>query len=139
MFSKNIMTKSPVFISMDDSLATVRDIFTKENFHHILVVEQSKLVGVVSDRDYLKSVNITLGTPIETKKDLAALNKRVHQIMSRNIITVSPQASLTEVVNIFHLKKVSCIPVVNESNFPIGIISWKDIIRAIAVYLKQKQ
>jgi len=139
MFSKNIMTKSPVFISMDDSLATVRDIFTKENFHHILVVEQSKLVGVVSDRDYLKSVNITLGTPIETKKDLAALNKRVHQIMSRNIITVSPQASLTEVVNIFHSKKVSCIPVVNESNFPIGIISWKDIIRAIAVYLKQKQ
>jgi len=139
MFSKNIMTKSPVFVSMDDSLATVRDIFTKENFHHILVVEQSKLVGVVSDRDYLKSVNITLGTPIETQKDLAALNKRVHQIMSRKIITVSPQASLTDVVNTFHLKKVSCIPVVNENNFPIGIISWKDIIRAIAVYLKQKQ
>ena len=45
MSLQNIMTTDPVVIRMDDDLATIRDIFDLVSFHHLLVVEDNKLVG----------------------------------------------------------------------------------------------
>jgi acetoin utilization protein AcuB len=133
MSISSLMTKDVVSVSMDDNLATVRDIFNLVSFHHLLVVEKNEVVGIISDRDYLKSINVALGTPFETNKDLAALNKRVHQIMSRRVISISENSSLYELIELFHQKRVSCVPVVDENNAPKGIISSKDIISALAL------
>lgn len=127
------MSKKVVMVSMDDTLAVIRDIFNKANFHHLLVVENKKLVGIISDRDYLKSVNATLGTPIENARDLAALNLKAHQIMSRHVIARNENDSLSDVIKTFNEKGVSCVPIVNNHQMPVGIITWKDIIRFLAI------
>jgi len=139
MSLQNIMTTDPVVIRMDDDLATIRDIFDLVSFHHLLVVEDNKLVGIVSDRDYLKSVNSTLGTPIETTRDLAALNLKAHQIMTRKVCAVRENASLFDVVSTFQEKQVSCLPVLDENNSPKGVISWKDIVSALASNMAKKR
>jgi acetoin utilization protein AcuB len=64
---------------------------------------------------------------------LAALNKRAHQIMSRQVISINENASLYELIELLDQKQVSCVPVIDENNAPIGIISSKDIIRALAL------
>ena len=42
-----IMTKIVVTVEMDDSLKTINEIFARSRFHHVLVVEQNKLRGII--------------------------------------------------------------------------------------------
>jgi acetoin utilization protein AcuB len=130
---QQIMTKKIVTVELDDSLAMVKRIFEDLKFHHLLVVESNKLSGVVSDRDLLKALSPFLGTISETLKDEATLNKRVHQIMTHKLITLHPDATISEAVTLFNTHKISCIPIVDKEFRPLGIVSWRDIIRAVGV------
>lgn len=126
-----IMSQDVVTVSMDDTLDKVRRIFSDNNFHHLLVVEDKKLLGVISDRDLFKAISPRLDTAAETTKDLASLNKRVHQIMSRDVVTLIDTASVKQAVQTFNDHKISCIPIVNSSQCPVGILSWRDIMRVL--------
>jgi acetoin utilization protein AcuB len=125
------MSKSIVTVEMDDSLNTLREIFENVRFHHLLVVESSRLVGVISDRDLLKALSPNIGTAAETTKDSETLNKRAHQIMTRKPVTLKSDAEIYDAIEIFNSHNISCIPVVDDEHKPIGIMSWRDILRAI--------
>ena len=126
-----ITSKSLVAVEMDDSLKVVKNIFDNTRFHHLLVVESGKLYGVISDRDLLKALSPNIGTIAETLKDSATLNKKVHQIMTRKPITLTSDAGVNEAIESFNQHDISCLPVVNDKLQPIGIISWRDILKAI--------
>ena len=131
MIIEKIMSKNVVTVEMDDSLKVVKDIFDNTRFHHLLVVESGKLFGVISDRDLLKALSPNIGTASETTRDLAALNKRAHQILTRKPITLSPKSGIYDAIEIFNNHSISCIPVVDEEHKPIGLISWRDILKVI--------
>lgn len=95
------------------------------------VLEADIPIGVISDRDLLKALSPYIGTATETSRDVATLNKRAHQIMSRKPITIGPQAGIEDAIVLFNNHTVSCIPVTDESNKPMGIISWRDIFKAL--------
>jgi len=128
----NIMSKRVVTVEMDDKLNTVKEIFDNLHFHHLLVVEEGKLLGVVSDRDLLKALSPNLGTSTESFKDTATLNKRVYQIMTRDPITLHPEASILDATKVFNSHRISCIPIVDKEGKPVGILSWRDILRTLA-------
>ncbi len=131
MAVNQLMSKDVVTIEMDDSLGVVKDIFDSTRFHHLLVVESGKLFGVISDRDLLKSISPNIGTAAETASDVASLNKKVHQIMTRKPVTLGPEASVHDAIAIFNQHNISCIPVIDEDRRPVGIISWRDILKAL--------
>ena len=135
----NIMTSELVTVELDDDLATVKHIFEHTRFHHLLVVAEGKLMGVVSDRDLLKAISPNVGTYAETQRDAATLNKRVHQIMTRKPVTLSTHALVFDAVHLFNRHRVSCIPIVDSHGRPEGIISWRDILKAIERQRQQKQ
>ena len=125
------MTSRVVTVDMDDRLSVVKDIFDAMKFHHLLVVDSDgKLGGVVSDRDLLKALSPFVGTAAETARDVATLNRRVHQIMSRKPITLPPDASIAEAVRLILEHRISCSPVVDAHFRPVGILSWRDILRS---------
>jgi acetoin utilization protein AcuB len=126
---ESLMTRRVVTVDMDDTLATIRTIFSNTTFHHLLVVGESKLVGVISDRDLLKALSPKLDTAAETERDRASLNKKAHQIMTRNPVVLGEQASIKEALTIFNQHSISCIPIVNTNGEPVGILSWRDILR----------
>ncbi|WJG09435.1 CBS domain-containing protein [Aliiglaciecola sp. LCG003] len=125
---KTIMTPDVVTVTMDDTLAHVKRLFELNSFHHILVVAEAKLVGILSDRDLFKAISPNINTSGETNKDLATLNKRVHQIMTRKLITIDAEKGMFHAIQLFNRHKISCLPVVNSDNKPIGILSWRDIL-----------
>jgi acetoin utilization protein AcuB len=92
MLIERIMSKPVVTVTLDTTLRMVKQIFENAKFHHLLVVEKGKLYGVLSDRDLLKSISPFIGTLQETAHDKFTLNKKVHQIMSRKPITLTPSA-----------------------------------------------
>jgi acetoin utilization protein AcuB len=134
-----IMSTNVVTVDMDDSLGRVRDIFQQTRFHHLLVVEAKKLVGVISDRDLLQAISPNIGTYSETNKDLASLRKRAHQIMSRRPVTLQETAEIYDAVHIFNTHEISCIPIVDDDNRPVGIVSWRDILKALGATYARAQ
>ncbi len=133
-----MMTRKIVTVEMDDSLSIVKEIFDNVTFHHLLVIESGKLTGVISDRDLFKALSPNIGTIAETTKDLANLNKKAHQIMSRQPITLTEDAGVYTAIDIFNEKGISCIPIVDAENKPLGILSWRDILRTLADNRKRK-
>lgn len=126
-----MMSTRIVTVEMDDKLSVVKDIFDHLRFHHVLVVEYKKLVGVVSDRDLLKVISPKLGTRVETTKDVATLGKRVHQIMTRKPITLRPEDSIRDAVQLITTQNISCIPIVDGEFRPVGIVSWRDLLKSL--------
>ena len=128
------MTAKVVTVQMDDRLEVVKEIFDTMNFHHLLVVdEHEKLSGVLSDRDLLRALSPYVGIAVETARDLATLNKRVHQIMTRQPVTLPPEAMLADAVKVFLEHRVSCIPVVGPGFKAVGILSWRDVLKSLAM------
>jgi acetoin utilization protein AcuB len=127
----DIMTKNVVTIGMDDSLEEINRIFEKHKFHHVLVMEDKKLVGIISDRDVLKQISPFINTLSEDSRDLKTLKTKAHQIMTRKPVVVIENYGLKDAANVFLRKNVSCLPVVSPWGKVTGILSWKDILRAI--------
>jgi acetoin utilization protein AcuB len=129
---REIMSTRPVTVKMDDGLRVVRKLFEQHRFHHLLVVDGAKLVGVISDRDLLRHVSPFLGHELaERAQDMATLNKRAHQIMTRKPIAVGPDTSVPDAVAVVLQHNISCLPVVDEQQHPVGIVSWRDILTTL--------
>jgi len=129
---RSIMTARVVTVEMDDRLDVVKQIFDTLKFHHLLVVDdRKKLTGIVSDRDLLKALSPYVGSAAETTRDIATLNKRVHQIMSRNPITLHPGATMADCVQLFLTQRISCIPIVDGEFKPVGVVSWRDLLKSL--------
>jgi len=86
---------------------------------------------VISDRDLLKAISPHVGTASETDRDASTLNKRAHQIMTRKPVTLGPNASIHDAADIFNKHSFSCVPVVDDEENPVGIISWRDVLKAL--------
>ncbi|MEM5345351.1 CBS domain-containing protein [Paraburkholderia azotifigens] len=126
---EDLMTKRVVTVGFDDTLETVKDIFEQSGFHHLLVVEDRALQGVVSDRDLLRALSPFIDSVVETQRDIGTLSRRVHQIMSRKPVTLRPDADVADAIQLFLNHPISCIPIVDGEFRPVGIVSWRDILR----------
>ena len=125
-----IMITDVVTVDMDTSLKTICALFEKGKFHHLLVVEEERLLGVISDRDVLKAVSPFLDTLAEQARDLSTLKKRAHQIMSRKPITITKDRDLKDAARLMLRENISCLPVVSSDGEIEGIVTWKDILKA---------
>jgi acetoin utilization protein AcuB len=104
----------------------------------LVVDEHKKLSGIVSDRDLLRALSPYVGSAAETERDLATLNKRVHQIMTRHPITLRAQSAVAEAVNLLLAHRISCVPVVDDDFKPIGIVSWRDLLKSLEHKLREQ-
>jgi acetoin utilization protein AcuB len=132
---KDYMTTRLVTVEMDDTLASVREIFEHTGFHHLLVVDDGAVVGVLSDRDLLRHLSPYVGTAAETQRDAATLNKHVHQVMARHPVTLTPESELAEVLEKFRHKDVTCLPVVDAHGKVVGIVTWRDMLKLMGEVL----
>ena len=126
----SIMTNRVATVEMDDTLRAINNLFCQARFHHLLVVENGILVGVISDRDLFKASSPFLDTPAERPRDVARLSRKAHQIMTRELITVDADTPIAEAVAILMKNNVSCLPVVSPQGKIEGIVTWKDLLKA---------
>jgi len=127
---KDLMSKNVISVHIDDRLIKVKELFEKNSFHHLMVTnDRGELVGVISDRDYTKAIHPNVDMPSATAKDLATLNKRVHQIVKRDVICITENSSLRDAIKLFYENKISCLPVINSKNHAVGVVSWRDLLK----------
>lgn len=126
-----IMNQDFQTVDMDDPLEWIKKLFDEQRFHHVLVMSKGKLVGVISDRDVLKNISPYVGTVAETSRDTATLKKKAHQIMTRQLVTVTDLDTVMTAVKAFNRHRISCLPVLNARGRPVGLLTWRDILRAM--------
>ncbi len=127
---QEIMSRPVVTVSMDAKLSEVQAVFERERFHHVVVVEEGRAVGVISDRDLLKRMSPFIGNKLnERKQDENTLNLRAHQVMTRNPVFVAADDAVQAAVDMILAHSFRSLPVLDEDHRPVGIISWKDILR----------
>ena len=115
-------------VSMDDTLEKIKSLFTQHKFHHVLVLDEGRLIGVISDRDVLKQISPYVGTMAEDNRDLNTLKKRAHQVMSRKIVSISKSVGVEKAAQLLLTEDISCLPVLSESGGVEGILTRHDLL-----------
>ena len=118
---KDIMTKDVRVTGPDSNVREVVATMNRFNIGSIIVVQDNKPVGVISERDVLRRVV----EPCLSPETIAA-----RQIMTRPVITICESASLAEVVKIMAEKRVRKIPVMKKERL-VGIITYTDILSKV--------
>lgn len=127
----DILTPTPITVGLDDSLATIKGIFDTHRFHHLLVVADGELFGIISDRDLLRAVSPFVGGQSERPLDVATLKRHAHQIMTRQPISATPDETIEHAAQRMLDKRVSCLPVVGAEGEVLGIVTWRDMLRGL--------
>ncbi len=124
----DIMTRKLITVSPELSIGEIRPMFDQYQIHHLLVVEDGKLVGLISDRDVLRNISPFVNTTAEDEKDSFTLTRKARQIMTTKLVTVESNEGIRDACNRLLQSKVSLLPVVDEGKL-VGVVSWKDVLR----------
>jgi len=124
-----------VTVIMDHTIGRARD----KKIRHLLVMDGSELVGVITDRDVRSHLSPRLDTPVENSEDEKTLETKIHQVMTRDLITVSPDMLISEAAALLLKHKIGCLPVIDEDGFIMGIVTDADFLGYLAREEKAKE
>jgi acetoin utilization protein AcuB len=100
------------------------ELFTKRRFRHIPVVNMhGKPVGIVSDRDILRAY--------VKGHDQDVRVEPINTIMSKNVLTVFTDTAIRDAARVLFQERIGCLPVVDDQNVIIGLVTRSDILRTI--------
>lgn len=122
----NIMTRQPDTVTSEHEINVVAAILERVPYHHIPVVDDSRLVGILSDRDLAKYFS-PFFEDREQRNDYE--RPKVSEIMTTDLITVDIGTSIDCASILLLENNISCLPVVDDEHHLEGIITWKDILR----------
>lgn len=123
----DIMSRDPECVAPGTSLMEIRQLLHQRGFHHLLVVDKGSLVGVISDRDVLRTVSPFLDTRSETPRDVRTLAKQASDLMRADPITIAPDATARDAASLLLDNSISSLPVVDNGQL-VGIITTKDLL-----------
>ena len=93
----------------------------EKNVGALLVMEDEKLLGIISERDYARKIIL---------KGKSSADTLVKEIMTEKVISVSPDDNIEKCMELMSEKKIRHLPVVKDEKV-IGVISITDVVTAI--------
>lgn len=127
---KAVTTNDLKTIDLTTKLSEVRSLFAELNIHHLPVVEGKRLIGMLSYNDFLRI----------DAKDLYDQNKKqadvmldslssVKEVMTKNLVTVAPTATIKEATEILSSGSFHSLPVVDENEELAGLVTSTDLLK----------
>ncbi|MEZ0348861.1 MAG: CBS domain-containing protein [Thermus sp.] len=149
MKAKDVMVSPVVSVPLGATLDQVARLMVERRIGSVLVVDgQGKLVGVVTETDFLKERGIPFSTyraPMLLGRFLdgagierileEARTTRVEEIMTAPVHAVGPEEPLGRVLDLMLTYDINHVPVVDEGGKPVGIISRFDLLRLLQARL----
>ncbi len=127
-----IMTRNLISVSPEDSLEFVKRVFLEENIHHLPVVRVRKIIGIISQSDFIKYYDefVKKGSKASTISN--ALNEsKVKDIMTTGMAKLESKDPIRAAVELFKINRFHAIPVVDNDEL-VGILTTQDIIKAVS-------
>ena len=129
---KELMTTEVVTVGPIDLMIKVKEIFDTNDFHHVPVVnEDGTLAGIISKHDY--NIMLTTFSVFKNSRADVANRKFMMSMMAKDVMTkqvakLKPGDSLSVAVGIFKENLFHALPIVDEDDKVIGILSTYDLL-----------
>ena len=135
MFIEQSMTRKVVTIAKEASILKAEALMKKHQIRHLPVVENGqKLIGIITDRDFKGAMPYEFFNAPNSPEAQAAREKMgkltVADIMSTQLVTLSPADTIQDALLLIQKAKVGALPVVDENGNLKGILSVRDLLRA---------
>jgi acetoin utilization protein AcuB len=131
MLVKNWMSKKVITVGPDESMQDAIYILQEQNIKILPVMDKKKIVGIITDRD-LKKASPSDATTLDMHELLFLISKiKVRDLMKKQVYIANPDDTVEEAAALLLEKKISGVPVVDENNRLLGIITRSDIFRVL--------
>lgn len=129
---KEVMSTELITVKSDTILKDVNSIFDRENIHHVPVVtDDHRFVGMISKSDILLLLDwgTKLSLPASIRKNFFLLSSNLAKdVMESNVIKVNADDSIAHCVEIFKENYFHALPVVDENDKLVGILTTFDLM-----------
>lgn len=123
--ARDVMTVDPETVSAESSLYDAASVMAELGVRHLPVTDAAgRLIGMLSDRD----VRTTLGDPMEALRGREDSDVTVADAMRPDPLSESLEASVDALATILADEKIGAIPIVDEGDRPVGIVSYVDLL-----------
>jgi acetoin utilization protein AcuB len=131
MHVRHLMTTAPITVPPSTSVVEAKALMARSRIRHLLVVEDGRLLGIVTDRD----IRLNMPSPA-TSLSVWELNYLlaklvVREIMTKSVITITPRHNARDAARLMLEHKIGGLPVVDGKRL-VGIVTETDLVRALA-------
>lgn len=127
-----IMTRDVIGLPPSATLAEARTLMQRHHIRHLLILEDNRLIGLVSQRDILAAQESSLEQGLNGQ---FLEQHSVADIMIKEVTTVSPKAGIREAALYLQKHKYGCLPVIDKEQL-VGIVTDSDFV-AVAIHLME--
>jgi len=127
----DLMTKTVITVSPNDNMEKVHQIFQERNIHHVPVVEDQKVLGMISKSDYFQLLHgFTLFKVAKSNAYNQAIMRSLlaDEVMTKRLATLHPEDSIQMAADFFRENLFHAIPIVDVHGDLKGILTTYDLI-----------
>lgn len=132
----DVMTRNPLSMRPQETVRQADELMTENKIRQLPVVERAALLGIITDRDIRSYLSSSLLDPDAREK---ALDTPVRELMTTEPFTLSPDDELQEAVELLIDEKIGGIPVIDEAEGLVGIVTYVDVLRCFLDRLREEQ
>ncbi len=121
----DIMTTPPLVVSPDEDVVSIAKKMLEHGYGSALVVEDDKLIGIVTERDLLYAL----------AQGDEGIQLKARDVMSEDPITVKAKTDIMEAIKIMKDANVRHLPVVDDRGRPVGVVAFRDILESLMLLL----
>lgn len=113
---QDVMSRDAVSIAPEMPVRVAREALRRGGIEHLVVAERKHVVGVVARQDLL-----------EAKDE----ERPIAEVMTRNVVTIEPEATLRRAAGIMRGRAIGCLPVIDHGHL-VGVVTTSDLLDALA-------
>lgn len=126
---RDIMTREVVTLYEEDNLLGVEEGMRHFRFRHLPVVDDGKLVGLITQRDLLRVAASITEPGGEVKSHNIKERLFARDVMARDLVSVREDTPLSDAGLLMWNNKLGCLPVVDDAGVLQGIITEADFVK----------
>jgi|SRR3990172_5612534 CBS domain-containing protein len=128
---RELMTTDVATIGRNDELTIGDDIMKMKRLRHLPVVEEGRLVGMLTQRDlFHAALSTALNFGEKAQKEFLK-TVVVKEVMTEEVLTIDPGADVKKAARLLIEHKIGCLPVVENGKL-VGLVTETDLLRVIA-------
>jgi CBS domain-containing protein len=133
----DVMTKNPLVMTPAETIGQADELMVENKIRQLPVVDQGSLLGIITDRD-IRSF-LAESSLLDPEERAKVLKTKVSEIMTTEPLTLAPDDDLRDAVELLIDEKIGGIPVVDETEGLVGIVTYVDVLRCFLNRLDEER
>jgi CBS domain-containing protein len=134
---KEFMSREVVTVDAAEHLDVAADLMRLGRLRHLPVMSGGRLVGIITQRDLFQASSSSVRNlrPDAARDWIASIS--VSEVMIGDVVTTEPEASMRSATEVMLVKKIGCLPVVDQGKL-VGVVSETDCLRLLSALLARR-